>query len=759
MVAGRPNLVYRGWLPKEQSRVLFSSRRNSAKIGAAPPGIQACSGPAMLRGEFMHTRLASLALAASLLLAHGGHAAPTSPAQPGDPSGDRQRMLQLLVASDVPPASQVQAGAEMRANAEAAGDDARQSLAFSVQCRGLLLQGLLADAAKACADARARAGSDDLAVFAAERTNGVLMLERGEPLAALPTLLEASAAATRSGDQLAIAASLTSLGSAAQLAGVNADAVDYYDRALAISTRIGADDLSSRIANNLGVLLLDSGDSEGARVQFQTAIETASRLRSDFSPVSARYGLALAEIQSGRPGDAIDRLRAMLPAKNPRTTPAQHADGMLFLARAELRLGNLAAAESAARAAWEQLRNLSPTRSYPAAAVLADVLVAAGKLPSAGEVLEEVLPEVPEDARGRIELLEAQERLLAAQGRYRDAYLVATEVRQARARQSSAAAARALAFLRVRAETQQRLQELTDLRAERARIEAESAQARVVRNFTLVLLVLTVAGAIALWGLMRARRRLETEVERRRSHESLAQLTGGVAHDFNNLMTIVQQTMGLLRSDASITGSQQALRLIDEAEDAARLGGQITWQLLTFAKQNPLHPEVIALPGYFAARRLLFERAVGQAIQLQTELTVSADSCTVRVDPTQLTTCLINLLTNARDAMSGVGEVRISATSAVNGVRDRRWPELPPGRYVTISVLDTGCGMSADVARQATTPFFTTKGVAGGTGLGLSAAQGFAAQSGGMLQIDSAPGQGTKVMLVLPASWQIAPTA
>jgi signal transduction histidine kinase len=658
-----------------------------------------------------------------------------------------------------PPASQVQAGAELRANAEAAGDDARQSLAFSVQCRGLLLQGLLADAAKACAEARARAGSDDLAVFAAERTNGVLMLERGEPLAALPTLLEASAAATRSGDQLAIAASLTSLGSAAQLAGVNPDAVDYYDRALAISTRIGADDLSSRIANNLGVLLLDSGDSEGARVQFQTAIETASRLRSDFSPVSARYGLALAEIQSGRTW-RCDRSPAghagrEEPAHD--TSPACGRDAVSGARRAsagQSRCGRVGCARCLGATAQPE-----SNAQLPGGRGARRVLVAAGKLPSAGVVLEQVLPEVPEDARGRIGLLEAQERLFAAQGRYRDAYLVATKVRQARARQSSAAAARALAFLRVRAETQQRLQELMDLRAERARIEAESAQARVVRNFTLVLLVLTVAGAIALWGLMRARRRLETEVERRRSHESLAQLTGGVAHDFNNLMTIVQQTMGLLRSDASITGSQQALRLIDEAEDAARLGGQITWQLLTFAKQNPLHPEVIALPGYFAARRLLFERAVGQAIQLQTELTVSADSCTVRVDPTQLTTCLINLLTNARDAMSGVGEVRISATSAVNGVRDRRWPELPPGRYVTISVLDTGCGMSADVARQATTPFFTTKGVAGGTGLGLSAAQGFAAQSGGMLQIDSAPGQGTKVMLVLPASWQIAPTA
>jgi signal transduction histidine kinase len=661
-------------------------------------------------------------------------------------------LLQLMLAANAAPATQVTQGAALRVAAAAAGNTALQSLSLSVECRGLYRQGLMERAAKACADARALAGSDDLAVFAAERMNGVLILERGEPLAALPTLLESSAAAARSGEELAIAASLSSLGSAAQLAGVNPDAVEYYDRALVIAARIGADDLSSRIANNLGVLLLESGDPEGARAQFQTAIETASRLRSGFSPVSARYGLALAEVLSGRPGDAIDRLRAMLAAKNPRETPGQRADGMLFLARAEFRLGNLTAAEAAARAAVDELRRLSPTRSHAAAALLVDVLVAAGRYDDADRMSARLLREVPEDARGRIELLEAQERLLAAQGRYRDAYQVAAALRQARARQSSDVAARALAFLRVRAETQQRLQEIMDLRVERARIEEESRQARVVRNFTLVLLALALAGAIALWGLMRARRRLETEVERRRSHESLAQLTGGVAHDFNNLMTIVQQTMGLLRINASIAGSQQALRLIDEAEDAARLGGQITWQLLTFAKQNPLHPEVVALPCYFEARRLLFERAVGQAVNLRIEMTVTADSGSVRVDPTQLTTCLINLLTNARDALSGVAEVRINVVAAVNGARDKRWPELPPGSYVTISVRDSGCGMSAEVARQATTPFFTTKGVAGGTGLGLSAAEGFAAQSGGLLQIDTAPGQGTTVSRVLPAA-------
>jgi signal transduction histidine kinase len=674
----------------------------------------------------------------------------------GDPSGtpdQRQQLVELLDSGGFARADLVDRGRAAASDAAKAGDESLRSLALSVQCRGLIQQGLLDEATPICREALRRApAGDDLALSAAQRMNGVLTIERGQPLAALPTLIEANAAAGRSGNARAIAASLMSLGAAAQWAGVNADAVDYYDRALTVATGINANELAARIANNLGVLLLERGDAEGARLQFQTAIDRAARVGDRGPPSSIQYGLAFAEIQSDRSGDAIERLRALLAAGTPGGAPLQHADGMLYLARAEYRLGNLEAAEAAVRRSLEQLRQLNPARSYPAAALLVDVLVTAGKIDAAQAVLRPLLRDVPADALGRVELLEAQERLLAAQGRYREAYVVAGEVRQARARQSSAESARTLAFLRVRSEAQQREQELNELRIERARVDREAATAKLVRNFSLVLLAAALLGAWALWGLMRTRRKLETEVERRRSHEALAKLTGGVAHDFNNLMTIMQQTMNLLRREANFAHSPSAMSLIREAEEAAKLGGRITWQLLTFAKQNQLRPELMDLGTFFNDRRTMFDKALGERMQLRIDNPLPATDSLVRVDPVQLTTCLINLLSNARDAMQSTGEVVMRARSVENVARTGPWTELPPGRYVAISVVDTGCGMSADVLEQSTTPFFTTKGVSGGTGLGLSAAQGFAAQSGGRLQIESAPGAGTTVTLVLPVN-------
>jgi signal transduction histidine kinase len=131
-------------------------------------------------------------------------------------------------------------------------------------------------------------------------------------------------------------------------------------------------------------------------------------------------------------------------------------------------------------------------------------------------------------------------------------------------------------------------------------------------------------------------------------------------------------------------------------------------------------------------------------------LTCATKQCRVHVNPGQLTAALINLLANARDAMEAKGEVVLRVESFFNRGGDPRWPGLSEGRLVSISVVDRGRGMSGDVARQATMPFFTTKGSSGGTGLGLSTVHGFAAQSGGVLRVDSTRGVGTTMSIVLP---------
>jgi signal transduction histidine kinase len=235
----------------------------------------------------------------------------------------------------------------------------------------------------------------------------------------------------------------------------------------------------------------------------------------------------------------------------------------------------------------------------------------------------------------------------------------------------------------------------------------------------------------------------------RRHHiEALGKITSGVAHDFNTLMTIVQQAMGLLRRKPALGASPEMMMLVDEADEAARLGGQITQQLLGFARQKPMRPEIVLLAEFMEQQRPLFERSLGESMTL----TIRAGSvgAAIRADPGQLTTALINLLVNARDAMQGAGNVDLGITEVGNIGRDRRWQELPAGHYVAITVTDRGQGMTPDIVRQAVTPFFTTKSDAGGSGLGLSSVDGFVSQSGGALDLDSQPGAGTTVTMLFP---------
>lgn len=664
---------------------------------------------------------------------------------------DRDRLLDLLLAADFRSTESVESATAMRREAQAAGDAGAESLALSIECRAQIRLGDLPAAGRACDTARRLAPEgDDLAVFAAGRMTGMLQVELGQPVAALDGLVAAQAAATRSGEPAAIAAALASVGVAAQFAGAGADAIDNYARALALAQRVGAHDVVFVVANNLGELLRESGDLAGAIEHYEIALSAAAGIGDDFDPVGVRASLALARLELGQADAAptLESLRGLIESPAMRQRPALRATVQLGLARAESRRGRHAVALAATRDAIASLRGGWPARAHAAAAQLLDVLVAAGELDEAERAAAQSMREVPEDARGRAELLEARERLFAARGRYRDAYQSALEARRIRDGQSLARAGRALSFVRARTEAEARSLEISTLRASQSRAQAEVQQERIVRNLVLALLAMTLAGSLALLAVARARRRLATELEQRRSSDALGKLTGGVAHDFNNLMTIVQQAMGLLRRDAAVRGSAQALELVDEAEQAARLGGDITQRLLAYARQQRLNPELLALGPYLEAQRPLFERALGATMRLTLEV-ADADG-RVRVDPGQLTTVVINLLTNARDAMQEQGTVRVRVDSVVNTVRDRRWPELAPGRYLTLAVIDTGSGMSPEVLRQATLPFFTTKVTDGGTGLGLSTAHGIARQSHGHLQIESTPGVGTIVTLVLP---------
>lgn len=228
--------------------------------------------------------------------------------------------------------------------------------------------------------------------------------------------------------------------------------------------------------------------------------------------------------------------------------------------------------------------------------------------------------------------------------------------------------------------------------------------------------------------------------------EAIGRLTGGVAHDFNNLLTAV---IGNLELSEVVEDAAEKAELACEARKAAQRAATLTAQLLAFAKRAPLSPQVIDLAAFL--RRLhgqLMTELAGRG-RLVLDTSVAAD---LRVDPGQLRVALLNLVRNAGEALEDTGEVRIDVWTAELPGTDRALEglDLPPGFYVGLSICDTGRGVKPANLGRIAEPFFTTKPVGAGSGLGLSMARGFAEQSGGALVLASVEGEGTQVWLLFP---------
>jgi len=239
----------------------------------------------------------------------------------------------------------------------------------------------------------------------------------------------------------------------------------------------------------------------------------------------------------------------------------------------------------------------------------------------------------------------------------------------------------------------------------------------------------------------------EREVALRQLHESqkmesIGQLTGGVAHDFNNLLAVILGSLGLLKK--AVPDDPRVSRLLDRAIQGAERGATLTTRLLAFARRQELKVEFVELHKLIPDMLDFLRHSAGPNIVIHAE--ISPEVCAVEVDANQLELALINLAVNARDAMPKGGALTIACHNEDSGKK----AGLPSKPFVCISVSDTGEGMSEATLARAQEPFFTTKGVGKGTGLGLSMVQGFTAQSGGGMRIQSEPGQGTKVTLWLP---------
>jgi PAS domain S-box-containing protein len=226
--------------------------------------------------------------------------------------------------------------------------------------------------------------------------------------------------------------------------------------------------------------------------------------------------------------------------------------------------------------------------------------------------------------------------------------------------------------------------------------------------------------------------------------ETIGQLTGGVAHDFNNLLTPIVGALDILRR--SPDSDDRAQRLATRALQAAERARLLINRLLAFSRRQHLQPRSVDVRMLVASLGDLVSRSLGPRIELV--LRIPEDLPAALVDPNQLELALLNLAVNGRDAMSGDGKLTVTAS-----LREvDKHSKLKPGSYICLTVSDTGVGMDEETLRRATEPFFTTKDVGHGTGLGLSSVLGLAEQSGGSFELESRPGRGTTGKLWLPVS-------
>ena len=226
--------------------------------------------------------------------------------------------------------------------------------------------------------------------------------------------------------------------------------------------------------------------------------------------------------------------------------------------------------------------------------------------------------------------------------------------------------------------------------------------------------------------------------------EAVGQLTGGVAHDFNNILAVILSGVALIERQA---GANDRLRhLLAEIRQAARRGEGVTKQLLTFSRRQPLRPEVVDVAKRLREMFDLLDRLLGDSIHIKIDL--ADDLRPIEVDASQLELAILNVCLNARDAMPRGGSLTVSARN--ENSRDTESGEVK--RMVEIAVTDTGVGMSDEVRARVFEPFYTTKEIGKGSGLGLSQAYGFAQQSGGTIAIESAPNKGTTVTFRLPVA-------
>ncbi|MBW2093234.1 MAG: response regulator, partial [Deltaproteobacteria bacterium] len=253
----------------------------------------------------------------------------------------------------------------------------------------------------------------------------------------------------------------------------------------------------------------------------------------------------------------------------------------------------------------------------------------------------------------------------------------------------------------------------------------------------------------------REKKKLEEQLQQAQKLESIGRLAGGVAHDFNNMLSVILGYGEIVHQE--LHPGDPLRKDMEAILKAARSSADLTRQLLAFSRKQTLQPEVLDLNEVVRSIEKMLRRLIGEDIAL--ELSLSKDLSHVKVDPGQIEQVIMNLAVNARDAMPTGGKLLIETSEVeLDEAYAQNHADVTPGKYVMLAMTDTGCGMDKEVLLQIFDPFFTTKEKGKGTGLGLSTVYGIVKQSGGNIWVYSEPGQGATFKIYLPVTGDQAET-
>jgi signal transduction histidine kinase len=238
----------------------------------------------------------------------------------------------------------------------------------------------------------------------------------------------------------------------------------------------------------------------------------------------------------------------------------------------------------------------------------------------------------------------------------------------------------------------------------------------------------------------------EERIRHAEKMEAIGQLTGGVAHDFNNILTVITGTIGILAE--AVAADPQLAAIAGMIDEAAGRGAELTQHLLAFARKQPLQPREIDVNSLIIEAAKLLRPTLGEHIEIESAF--EDESCVATVDPSQLTTAILNLALNARDAMPDGGKLMVETGATYLDEAYASANDIPPGHYVLIALSDTGTGIPPHLVARVFEPFFTSKEPGKGTGLGLAMVYGFVKQSAGHIKIYSELGHGTTIKMYLP---------